>query len=221
MCAFNTARVNIHLEFHSSQETDGVFFFSSWHENIIGINTSVRKSSSPEQPNRSVLVRGVSAEIKEETVIDSLDEEFSNVRATCFVKRDTTVLGTVKLKISSADDAARAVNQGLFIDHLFYRPSYFKKQGVKIIRCYNCQNCGHVSANCKFEKHCVHCSQKHNFTDCPNKHLDPRCVNCGNNHQTDSYDCQFYLNQIRKVYNARDISLSKSVLKTLKNSNET
>ena len=37
--AFNTARGNIHLEFHSSQEADDVF--SSWHENILGTNTSV------------------------------------------------------------------------------------------------------------------------------------------------------------------------------------
>ena len=41
--AFNTARGNIHLEFHSSQQADNVF--SSWHEKILGTNTSVRKPS--------------------------------------------------------------------------------------------------------------------------------------------------------------------------------
>ena len=194
--AFNTARGNIHLEFHSSQEAEDVF--NSWHENNLGTNTSIRKPSSPEQPNRSVLVRGIPTEIAEETIIDNLAKDFSNVKATRFIKKDKTVLGTVRLTFSSAEDAANAVNQGLFIDHLFYRPSYFIQQGVKIIRCYNCQKFGHVSANCNFEKQCGHCSQKHNFTDCPNKHLDPKCANCGKNHQTDSFDCQLYLNQIRK-----------------------
>ena len=60
-----------------------------------------------------------------------------------------------------------------------------------------------MSANCKFEKHCGHRSQKHNLMDCLNKHLEPACANCGINHQTDSYDCQIYLNQIQKVYNSR------------------
>ena len=29
---------------------------------------------------------------------------------------------------SSAEDAARGVNQGLFIEHLFYRPSFFRQK---------------------------------------------------------------------------------------------
>ena len=75
----------------------------------------------------------VSKEIAEETIIDKLDQEFSNVKATCFVKRNTTVLGTVRIIFSSAEDAAKAVKQGLFNDHFFYRPSYFLQQGVKTL----------------------------------------------------------------------------------------
>ena len=137
----------------------------------------------------------VFTETAQETTIDNLALNFFNVKANRFVKRDKTVLGTIRLTLSSAKDATKAENQGLFIDHLFYRPSYFIQQGVKIIRCYNCKKFGHVSANCKFEKHCGRCSQKHKFTDCPNKHLDPTCANYGKNHQTDSFDCQLYLNQ--------------------------
>ena len=84
--AFNTASGNILLEIHSSQEADDVF--SSWYENILGTNTSVRKPSSPEQLNRSVLVRGVTVEIAEETTIEGLAQDFFNVMATRFVKRD-------------------------------------------------------------------------------------------------------------------------------------
>ena len=158
----------------------------------------------------------MSTEIVEETVIGNLDRDFSNVKATRFVKRDKTVLGTVRLTFSSAEDATKAVNLGLLIDHLFYRPSYFIHQGVKIIRRYNCQKFIHVSAIFKFGKHCGHCSQNHYFTDCRDKHLDPTCASCGNNHQTGSFHCQLYLNQNQKLYNVRYIPLPKSAMKALK-----
>ena len=89
--ASNTARGNIHLESHSSQHAENVSRF--WHENILGTNTSIRTPSSPEQPNKSVLVRAVPTEIVEETIIDNRAQEFS----TRFLKRNKTVLGTVKL----------------------------------------------------------------------------------------------------------------------------
>ena len=133
MNAFNTAGGNIHLEFYSSQEAED--FFNSWHENFLGTDTSIRKPSSPEQPSRSVLVRGVATEIAEEAIFDNHAQELSNLKATRFVKRDTTVLGMVRITFSSAEDAAKAVNQGFFIDHLFHRPSYFIQRGVKITRC--------------------------------------------------------------------------------------
>ena len=63
-------------------------------------------------------MRGVPSEIAEKTIIDSLAQEFSNVRVTRFVKRDKTVLGTDGLTFFSAEDAAKAKNQGQFNDHL-------------------------------------------------------------------------------------------------------
>ena len=95
MYAFNTVRGNIHLELYSSQEAEEVF--STWHKSILGNNKSIRKPASPEQPNESVLVRGVPTEISEETITDNLAQDFSNVKATCFIKRDKTVLGMVRL----------------------------------------------------------------------------------------------------------------------------
>ena len=128
---FNTARGKFHLEFHSNQEAEDVF--SSWHENILGTNT-FRKSFSPEQPNRSVLVRGFPTELAEESIIDNLALEFSNVKATRFVKRDKTVFGTIRLTFSSAEVAAKAVNQGVFIEHLFYHGYFiFKKVIIMFI----------------------------------------------------------------------------------------
>ena len=121
MYAFNRFSGNNHLEFHSSQEAGDIF--SSWDENILGNYTSFRKPSSPEQPNRSVLVRGVPTEIADETIFDNIAQEISNVKATRFVKRDKTALGTVRVTFSPPDDAAKALIQGLFINHLFYRPS--------------------------------------------------------------------------------------------------
>ena len=134
MYAVNTARGSLHLNFHSSQEAEDVF--SSWHENLLGNKTSITKPSFPEQLNRSVLVRGLPTEIAEETIIDNLAQEFSNFEDTRFVKRAETVLGTVRLPtFPSAEDAAKAVNQGfLFINHLFYQPANFMQQGVKLIR---------------------------------------------------------------------------------------
>ena len=175
--ACNTDRGNIHLEVHSSQEADDVF--SSWQENVFGTNTSVRKPSSPEQPNRSVLVRGVHAEIAEITIVDSLAQDFSNIRATRFVKRDNTDLGTVRLTFSSAEDAAKAVNQGLFLTIFSTDLLTSWNKELKSLDDISARNLDTWAQTVNLKK---------------NADTAARNITSGNNHQTDSYDCQFYLN---------------------------
>ena len=219
MYAFNTARGNIHLEFHSSQEADDVFI--SWHEIILGANTLVRKPSSPEQPNRSVLVRGVPVEIAEETIIDSLAQEFSNVRATRFVKRDKTVLRTVRLTFSSAEDAAKAKNQGVLLTIFSTDLLTSYNQELKTLDFITAWNLDTWAQTVNLKN--IADTAARNITPGnarTNNILTPRVetavIIIGLTHMIASFTWTKF-----KVYNARDIPLPKSVLKALQNNNET
>jgi hypothetical protein len=52
---------------------------------------------------------------------------------------------------------------------------------IGITQCYNCQNFGHVWANCKQPPQCLWCSGGHLHSECPdntNTESTPSCCNC-------------------------------------------
>ena len=201
--AFNTTRGNVHLEFASKEETDNVY--DSWQPNYLGDASSVRKITNTEKPNRAVIIKGVPKELTEQEIQNSLNEQFDGSKGTRFVKRDTTVLGTVKIVFKTDDDVQKALEHGLFIDMIYYSPSLFIQKEIQIIRCFKCQKFGHVSPNCKSETKCGHCSGEHSFQNCENKTETPKCANCGGIHPANSQSCDAYQRQLALVFNSRGI----------------
>ena len=210
--AFNTARGNIHLEFLTVEEADEVF--NNWQPHFLGQNSVIRKASTQEKINKAEIIRHVPTD-KTETQIET-DLAFNfNVKASRFVKKDGTVLGTVKLIFETSQDQEKVTTDGIFLDNIFYRAQPFVQQGIKNVRCFKCQKFGHISANCKSETSCGYFSGRHTFKECPNKDENPQCANCKSNHSTDSLQCTIYLKQAIAVDNSRGMPLPLALKKQI------
>lgn len=66
--------------------------------------------------------------------------------------------------------------QYVYIDHMRCRIS----DHTSPVQCYKCYRFGHFATKCKMKTDiCSHCnSTSHTYTTCPNKNLEPSCVNC-------------------------------------------
>ena len=202
MYAFNT-RGNNHLEFASKEEADELY--DSWQPKYLGEASIVRKITNTEKPNRAVIIKGVQKQLADKEIQNSLNEQFDRSKGTRFVKRDLTVLGTVKIVLKTDGDVQKALEHGLFIDMIYYSASPFIQKEILIIRCFKCQKFGHVSANCKSETKCGHCGGEHSFQDCENKTKTPKCSNCGGDHPASYQLCDVYQRQITLLLNSRGI----------------
>ena len=91
--AFNTTEGNFHLEFVSKEEADEVF--EKRKPEFLGVSTKIRRALSTEKPNRAVIIKKVPLDVHHETIQSCLDTQFKDAKATRFIKRDSTKLGTV------------------------------------------------------------------------------------------------------------------------------
>ena len=178
--AFNTTRGNVDLEFVSKEEADEVF--EKWKPEFLGDSSKIRRALSTEKPNRAVIIKKVPLDVNDEMIQSCLDTQFKDAKATRFIKRDSTKLGTVKIVLKSENDLGKALHQGLFIDSIYYKTIPFLQNGIQIIRCFKCQKFGHISAKCQSGEKYGHCSENHLFRDCPNKNQESKCANCNLNH---------------------------------------
>jgi len=67
-----------------------------------------------------------------------------------------------------------------------------KQRPVSVIRCYNCQQFGHLARFCRPNKRCEFCADFHVNEFCSN---EVRCANCDGNHPSFSTQCSAYSNQ--------------------------
>ena len=132
--AFNTTRGNVHLEFVSKEEADEVF--EKWKPEFLGDSTKIRRALSTEKPNRAVIVKKVPLDVNDEMIRSCLDTQFKDAKATRFIKRDSTKLGTVKIVMKSENDLRKALHQGLFVDSIYFKTMLFVQDGIQIVKCF-------------------------------------------------------------------------------------
>ena len=64
-------------------------------------------------------------------------------------------------------------------------------------QCFNCQNFGHSSANCKHPARCVKCSGAHQTRECSKTaEKPPKCCNCGGEHTANFRQCPVFADQM-------------------------
>ena len=204
--AFNTTRRNVHLEFVPKEEADEVF--EKWKPEFLGDSTKIRRALSTEKPNPAVIIKKVPLDVTDEMIHSCLGTQFTDAKATRFIKRDSTKLGTVEIVLKSETDHGKALHQGFFIDSIYYKTTLFVQNGIQIVKCFKCQKFGHISAKCQSAEKCGHCSENHLFRDCPNKNQESKCANCNLKHPANYIQCDVYIKQLQTVMKSRGLDQS-------------
>ena len=157
----------------------------------------------------SVIIKDVPKEdnFTDTNISSSLQANFPEAKVRRFIKKDSTILITVKIDFRSPKDMEAAVRDGLFLNDQFFRAYEFKEEvKIPIVQCYNCQNFGHIAKTCRSPPKCSNCSGPHNTSECDNT-KDRKCANCQSNHYANDPNCEAYLNHASKVYNQRNIPI--------------
>ena len=202
--AFRTTRGHIHLEFETHDESKEIE--DAWRSNFLGKDTVCRRPRTL-QKNFSVIIKDVPKEddFTDTNISSSLQPNYPEAKARRFIRKDSTILNTVKIDFRSHKDMEAAVRDGLFLNDQFFRACEFKEDvKIPIVRCYNCQKFGHIAKTCRSPPKCSNCSGPHSTSECDNT-KDRKCANCQSNHYANDPNCEAYLNHASKVYNQRNI----------------
>jgi hypothetical protein len=77
-------------------------------------------------------------------------------------------------------DKSQEIFQIASLSHVMIKVETYRAR-TGLTQCYNCQQFGHIWANCKQPPKCVWCGGGHTHKDCPekdNKQSKPACCNC-------------------------------------------
>lgn len=76
----------------------------------------------------------------------------------------------------------------------------------KPMRCYNCQEFGHMANVCKGKRRCARCSGDHEYGKC-GEEVRPKCCNCGGNHSVAFWGCEV----MKKEVKVQQIKLKENI----------
>jgi len=76
----------------------------------------------------------------------------------------------------------------------------------KPMRCYNCQEFGHMAKVCKGKRRCARCSGDHEYGKC-GAEVRPKCCNCGGNHSVAFWGCEV----MKKEVKVQQIKLKENI----------
>ena len=161
------------------------------------------------QKNHSVLIQDVpkTEEFTDVKLATLLEEKFPGAKARRFIKKEKSVLNTVKIDFPSKKDQDKTLSEGLFLNDQYFRANeYNEEQKIKIIRCYNFQVFGHVAKTCRRPPKSGKCANQHQTDDYEEGNAK-KCAICQLNHAVNDPFCETFLNHASKVYKQRNIPI--------------
>jgi hypothetical protein len=103
----------------------------------------------------------------------------------------TAKFTTAVLHLRSADAATRLCERGLIWQAQIFNCEPYSAD-LRICRCFNCHQFGHIGRFCKNKGRCGHCAgatHPQGDASCPQLHGQKKCVNCGGPHPAWDRQC--------------------------------
>ena len=133
------------------------------------------------KPRRKGVISGVPLSITTDIIMDYVDEAYDARRMTRYRE------GEKQLSKSICITFEEDIPERVFIDYVCYRVRPYEEAPL---RCYCCQEYGHVAAVCRGERKCGRCGSKDcKKRQCEEQKVQAKCSNCDGNHHAGAAQC--------------------------------
>ena len=147
-----------------------------------------------------------------EQLANQLDTESGNIKFRRFVKKPDVKLTTAKVGFSEKLTMERALENGVFINHRFFRPTDHKEStGIYVTRSFKGQKFKQIASSCKMLPKCSNCAENHSTYTCEQPERNYKCQNCQANQFSASKECPAFLKTTEKLYKSRIIPITKQL----------
>ena len=180
------------------------------------VKISLPKAYQTAKPKKSLVVKGVPAEVTEQEFKEFLDlNKINYVKAERLTSdKDGRVLEIFKLRIKDDTEAEALITENLTcpITGIIYRVEEFRTP-ISVQQCWNCQNFGYSAKTCRSKTKCLICGEGHHHKGFPNKEKkQPKCANCKGPHVASYKGCPAYKKQ---AFRQHVVDSQKSYLSVL------
>lgn len=174
-----------------SEEKKNLDTFGVWFNKCKKLKKNLKISEPLKRMERLILL-GVSLDTEEDVIYEDLKiyvtSEEPQIKLIKSIKRtDSLVNWIIDVDAQTKEDLLKA--QRVCIEFFRIRVVEY----IRIIRCYKCQDFGHISTRCNRKEQCGKCGEEHDTRTCTNE--IERCVNCKerNDHRADSFQCPSFV----------------------------
>jgi len=193
--SYSLPRGGVALQFKTEEEA--VNAIRKWPKEAFGGNCEAHSPKYSSQETTAFL-KNTSNSVTETTIEEILSKHCKVKKVQRLFSRETArPLPVVKVVFSSNSDLEKATKLNLHIKSVNGKGVYIEKSRCfRIIRCYNCQEFGHIAKLCKKSEKCENCgSTEHRERNCKE---NSKCANCEASHKASSPNCPRYISEVTK-----------------------
>ena len=164
-----------------------------------------KKRSLSEYKTIPIFLKGIDTAVNTCTVEETVEKKVGKlVKCTRLYNYNTGRPRQVIKVLCSQETAARLVSSEIYLGDK--KITVETSRNREVIRCYNCQAFGHISAKCLKKPNCINCSGTSCSTTCGN---DPYCSNCQENHPSSDRSCTSFVQQNKII--ASEYTIGKHI----------
>ena len=180
------------IAIHCRSKEDLLLALLEWPASAFNYSTDLHVHlPSRSSTNNIIFIKSVNTNLSENTTKEDICNSLDTYCSVTGLYNKTSGLPLPVIKITFEDNEMTQLylRDGIYI--LGNRYCCSPKRICKVVRCFNCQQFGHIARLCLDAPHCIQCGKWH-FSDesslsCSNP---PSCANCGSSHRADSHFCQ-------------------------------